>query len=513
MCNATQLAKKSVRSIPLTFAHLQAAPDTAAANGSAARHDEHAANSIVVMALPPVNAAPSVSTITPCLLSPLNAAPSVSSQLGHRAVLCTAAGSSPDTPAMRAAPVLTSKAPSMSTEAVTKQDIAPHKAPASNLHVSRAAQQCGSPTFHTLRLPDMTANVTVATKDAFACVNAMFSSSLSHEPCHASKLASMAEPTVTISTKAAFAELNQMFSSDLPHRKQHAGSRQQSGLPRPAPRRTIGKRPPSEGPGHQRIGNTKVTVAASAVGTAQQARLVPAEETGTLGMYQDTCFLDSQKAEAGKGDRMDFAVYEDTSFFDSQSAGQQLASPDPNQATLGFQIYEDTQCIQPKADPHPEAEDSHAASPGLGIYEDTQFVNKGANVAAGQVSSPTGFGIYEDTQFLPKAGGKQSSNIQCHGKQSPEGLTVYLDTQLVNRLGRGVAEGGSGPDSLCLYEDTQFVGNGISRHAALSHELQPCVARAASEEAEDKENQAGPARSVLSLSQSCLLALCNGSVS
>ena len=486
------------RGIPLTFAYLQEVTDAAAANqleadNSAGRTDQNAAHSVVVMALPLVNAAPSVSTNTPNLLPPLNAAPSISSQPGDRAVLCSAAESSPDACSMQAAPALTSKSPSFAAEAVAKEGIAPQKALASNLHVSRTAQQGGSPTLHTLRLPDMTANVTVATKDAFACVNAMFSSSLCHEHCHPSKPVALAEPTVTISTKAAFAELNQMFSSDLPHRKQHAGIR-----PRPAPRRTIGKRPPSEGPGHQCVGNTQVTVAAPAAGTAQPARLVHARRASALGMYQDTCLLDSQKPAAGKGDSMDFAVYEDTSFFDSRAAGRQLVSPTANQATLGFQLYEDTQCIQHSSGPHPEADANHAASPGLGIYEDTQFVNKNADVAAGHVSSPTGFGIYEDTQFLAKAGGKKGSSNQFHGKQSPEGLGTYEDTELVNKLQRAEPEGGSGPGSLCIYEDTQFVGNNIGGHATPSREAQSHAARAASEEAEDKENQAGPARSVLS---------------
>lgn len=445
------------------------------------------------LALPPVNPAPSIPASSPdrlSLLSPLNAAPSVPSDAARISVPSAKAVSLPTSPAAPSVPLAAAPCPSPAAHAESKQSIVPHGARSNRIRVSTAIQQSGSPTMHTLRLPDMTSNVTMATKDAFACVNAMFSSSLSHEPCPTSKPVAMVEPTVTISTKAAFAELNQMFSSDLPHHKQHTDIR----LPRPAARRTIGKRLPLERPCDPHIANAKGALTAAAVGPAQPPRCAsqPVDATGTLGMYEDTCLLDTSKPEASKDDPCGYAVYEDTKLFGDQARLQQLAtSPTGNQAAGDFSIYEDTQCIQDRSGLQAIPDVSQDAA--LGIYEDTQFIKKGAVAAAAPVTSPAGFGIYEDTQFIHKAECSFATR-QHPDEQNLNGLGIYEDTLFVHKPSRSTAAATSSPGGLGIYEDTQLVDGTAGRCANLKAEVPASVLAAKPDDVEDKENQASSAR-------------------
>ena len=456
-------------------------------NDSSTQMADCTADEAEFVALPPVNPAPSIPASSAdrlSVLSPLNAAPSVPLGVVRSSVPSTAAATLPSAPAAPTSPALALCDPSTAAEATSNQGIVPHRARSNRMRVSMATQQGGS------KLPDMTSNVTMATKDAFACVSAMFSSSLSHEPCTTSKPAALVEPTVTISTKAAFAELNQMFSSDLPHRKQRADAGQQSGLPRPAMRGTIGKRLPLERPCEPAKGR----LTAVAVGSAQPSRspLQLAEATRTLGMYEDTCLLDSPKPEASKDQPCRYAVYEDTKFFGNQAGPPQLAtSPAANQAAGGFQIYEDTQCIQDKARLQANRDPSQDAA--LSIYEETQFVNKGTRAAAAHVTSPAGFGVYEDTQFIHKA---DCTDARCHHPDEEDigGLGIYEDTQFVYKPSRNAAAATSSPGDLAMYEDTQLADSTDGRRTNLKAEVAPIVLAAKPEGIEDKENQEGPAR-------------------
>ncbi|KAA6426177.1 MAG: checkpoint serine threonine- kinase BUB1-like, partial [Trebouxia sp. A1-2] len=341
-----------------------------------------------------------------------------------------------------------------------------------------------SPTLNTLRLPDMTSNVTMATKDAFACVNAMFSSSLCHEPSRPSRPMAMAEPTVTISTQAAFAELNQMFSSNLPHHKQRAGPEQQM-LQRPAPKRAIGKRPaPQAAVAPQMDLGTGASGGPNKLAMHKGSGVLQADVTG-LGLYEDTCFLDSPRPAAGSGDAAadnethGLAVYEDTNFFVVQPAVEGNACNAENPISshqgmqhvsgndaVGFQMYEDTQCLAQKPGLPVESVDDDM---GFGIYEDTQFANeaKQEQKAASVLQLPVGFGIREDTQFV---GGAKADFAR-------------LDTQ---------DDHACSPAGFGIYEDTQFFdkencdGARLMSQAAAVNNL---------EQAEDKENQHGPVKS------------------
>ena len=405
-----------------------------------------------VLPLAGVNAAPSVPSTSAdelTLLSPCNAAPSVASAEPLPIYMVSP-------PSTAAAPVqpdntLLGLSCAKDTIVAPKPKVAAHKAPLhrvgdscmlTNSTVQQVAVSspkqaaASSPTLNMLRLPDMTSNVTMATKDAFACVNAMFSSSLCHEPSHPSKPVVMAEPTVTISTQAAFAELNQMFSSDLPHQKQRAGPEQQQMLQRPAPRRAIGKRlAPQAAVAPQIDLGTGASGGPSNSAMHKGSGLVQADVTG-LGLYEDTCFLDSPKPAIGAGDAAadnethGLAVYEDTNFFGGQPAGEGCPSNAENPSsrhqgmqhtsgndTVGFQMFEDTQCLTQRPGLPVDSVDDDM---GFGIYEDTQFANQQEQkaVASGireanadsapldtqddHPRSPAGFGIYEDTQFFDK---------------------------------------------------------------------------------------------------------------
>ena len=398
-----------------------------------------------VLPLASVNAAPSVPSTSAdrlTLLSPHNAAPSVASAEPLPIYLV----SPPSTAAAPVQPDNTLLGPNCCKDTVNthKPKVAAHKAPLhragdSSMLTNSAVQQAAvsspkqvaasSPTLNTLRLPDMTSNVTMATKDAFACVNAMFSSSLCHEPSHPSKPVAMAEPTVTISTKAAFAELNQMFSSDLPHHKQRAGPEQQQMLQRPAPRRAIGKRPAPQAVAPQIDLGTGASGGPNKSAMHKGSGVVQADVTG-LGLYEDTCFLDSPKPAGGGGDAAadnethGLAVYEDNNFFGGQpavegnhSSSHQGMQHTSGNDTVGFQMFEDTQCLTQRPGLPVDSVDDDM---GFGIYEDTQFANQQEQkaVASGireanadfapldtqddQPRSPAGFGIYEDTQFFDK---------------------------------------------------------------------------------------------------------------
>ncbi len=446
-----------------------------------------------VLPLAGVNAAPSVPSTSAdrlILLSPHNAAPSVASVeplpifmvSPHR---IAAAPVQPDR-------TLLDPICAKGTANVHKPKLAARKAPLhrvgdSSIITNSTVQQvavsspkqvaASSPTLNTLRLPDMTSNVTMATKDAFACVNAMFSSSLCHEPSHPSKPVAMAEPTVTISTQAAFAELNQMFSSDLPHHKQRAGPEPQQMLQRPAPRRAIRKQPAPQAAVEPQIDlGTGPSADPNKSAMHKGSGLVQADVTG-LGLYEDTCFLDSPKPAAGADDAAagneshGLAVYEDTNFFGGQPAveGNPCNADNPNSShqgmqhtsgndTVGFQMYEDTQCLAQRPGlPVDSADDDM----GFGIYEDTQFANqaKQEQKAASALLLPDGSGMREtNADFAPL-------DTQDDQPRSPAGFGIYEDTQ--------------------FFDKETCDGARFMSQAAAVNEL---------EQAEDKENQHGPVK-------------------
>ena len=212
-----------------------------------------------------------------------------------------------------------------------------------------------------------------------------------------------------------------------------------------------------------------------------------AEVTG-LGLYEDTCFLDSPKPAAGSGhaaadcDTQAFAIYEDTNFFGGQPAdegaladsencnGHQDVQHRPGNGTAGFQMYEDTQCLAQK----PTLPASKAdVDEGLGVYEDTQFVQQ-TKQEAGPASSPGAFCIREDTQFVNQASAADAKlKTEPEPCDSPIGLGIYEDTQFVN--------------------EKNFRGTKATSQAAAAKDEQVL------EEVEDKENQMGLTKYVFNI--------------
>ncbi len=281
----------------------------------------------------------------------------------------------------------------------------------------------------------------------------------------------MAEPTVTISTQAAFAELNQMFSSDLPHHTQRAGPEQQQMLQRPAPRRAIGKRlAPQAAVAPQIDLGTGASGGPNKSAMHKGSGVVQADVTG-LGLYEDTCFLDSPKPAGGGGDAAadnethGLAVYEDNNFFGGQpavegnpSSSHQGMQHTSGNDTVGFQMFEDTQCLAQRPGlPVDSADDDM----GFGIYEDTQFTNqaKQEHEAASALLLPDGSGIREaNADFAPL-------DTQDDQPRSPAGFGIYEDTQ--------------------FFDKENCDGARLMSQAAAVNDL---------EQAEDKENQQGPVK-------------------
>ena len=371
------------------------------------------------------NAAPSVASVvtvsTKPLLPVLDTAPTVSS------AACVAIGLQPfvqPEPCVRpvsAAASLRDQVVSSRSDSVKEAQLPAHRQPA-RLSV----------------LPDVTANITMATKDAFACVNAMFGSSLSHAPNVTRNLASAVEPTVTISTKAAFEELNSMFSSDLPHCNIQSqkvnraigskfSGRSSGTFARYQPNQL------SKHPQNERLDAGRRTADAPAsLGVyrdTQSPALIKhaADQTEGLAIYEDTEALPSKPviAETNAEPTAGFAIYEDTGFLHEQPQQHQRQHGLPANATQGFQMYEDTHCLQAKTSTSP-------ARATFQIHEDTACLQRpqGHLPAAGN-HSPGGLGIYEDTQLLSNtspATGKQNAAVTC----SPVGLGIYEDTQFVS---------------------------------------------------------------------------------
>lgn len=415
-----------------------------------------------VMTFQVINAAPSIascaSSSSLALLPALNAAPSVPSA-GDLAT------SPPASVSMRPAsdPVL----PNGNSMPVAShaREPAPIRAP---VH-PKAARPSLMPEA---RMPDMTANLTMATKDAFACVNAMFGSSLSHVQSRPGPSAAASEPTVTLSTKAAFAELNSMLRSDLPH---HSLQPRHTGVAYQRPGHSAATS--RQGPGH--VDHTKNQVFRSNKASAEATRPIglyrdtvspvparpaaalapqPADQTEIFAIYEDTGFLPSKPDDA---DPHAFAMYQDTNFLNEQQGQPQALHMATADGQAGFQIYEDTTCLPAKQkqtcldEQHASAQAQHkseaAAEQGFHIYEDTQCLPAKPQHAHMQQGSAAdveeGFQIFEDTQCLPT-------------KQEPA-FAICTGTSMLQQKARGnkLKPAANSPVGLGVYEDTQFMNS------------------------------------------------------
>ena len=434
---------------------------------------------VVPMSMQVRNAAPSVTSkdtaSTRPLLPVLDTAPSVPS------AACVAVSPQPSVhTATHAAPVVAARQASSQVDLVKACNAT--KAFPAQIPVHRQSARLSV-------LPDVTANITMATKDAFACVNAMFGSSLSHAPNITRSLAPAVEPTVTISTQAAYEELNSMFSSDLPHHSTHSKHA----------RRAIDSRRSAcatgtavERAGHQHPkqpqGDTRTVSSAANRSTAQlglirnvqskafvkqHTSLAPpaADLNGSFAVYEDTNMLPGKpRADQTAG----FAVYEDTGFMDEQPQHQL-----PADVTQGLQIYEDTQCLQAKPD-------VNAANDSFQIREDTECLQKHpANASGAAQGSPGDFGVYEDTQFVSKG-------VAVPAKRCLK-PAVMSQTQLASPAA-------DSPDDFGIYEDTQFVSQAgpakqlVSSKATQRHKPSPVKDEENLVYAENKENCSDHAR-------------------
>lgn len=371
---------------------------------------------------------------------------------------------------------------------------------------AQAPSHC-QPIRHSV-IPDVTANITMATKDAFACVNAMFGSSLVHAPNATRNLAAMAEPTVTISTKAAFEELNSMFSSDLPHHskqlkhgQRNVGSRQSDHMSAA----TVAKQMHQHMQASQAKGGLVLPAIAAEHSMRSNTQSITAakhasHQDAALAIYEDTNFLPSQPNLQPTADQTaGFAIYEDTGCLDKQPQQIQEQRGPSADATQGFQVYEDTQCLQAKPS-------LPVSSPVFGVREDTGCLQKPHRLLPTvNKGSPASFAIYEDTECLQKPHSKGLNAAQG----SPGSLAIHEDTQYVNSpiqipskqslqptalaQTRQHNTGSHSPAGFGVYEDTQFVKDALpsSKPAVAKTQKQRPSAVKDAENAvlvEDKEN-------------------------
>ena len=256
-------------------------------------------------------------------------------------------------------------------------------------------------------------DVTLATRDAFDTINAMFRGALPQEapwqasdPNPATRAAqpqaaravarSALEPTVTISTRAAYEALSGMFAGALPH-EEARGAR--AAAPAHA--------------GSQGLGGARGLDAAQvpAPGRASSPGIGAPERT--LVIYEDTQY-GARDGRSGGGSRED--------------------SPEPPP--------EDS--LEPRAfAPRPRSADERATG-ALDVYEDTQFglaagAGQGLGNAAAAGSAPRGaasapLAVYEDTQFMG-AGGSAGLGFAAGatpGAASPADAPAYEPTQYMS---------------------------------------------------------------------------------
>ena len=245
-------------------------------------------------------------------------------------------------------------------------------------------------------------DVTLATRDAFDTINAMFRGALPQEapwqalgpaerpaaretqpPAAAVVACSAPEPTVTISTRAAYEALSGMFAGALPHEQA---------------RRTRAAAP--EGAGGQGIGGVKGLAAAQVPRPGRASSPGVGAPERTLVIYEDTQFGGARPGGSGADSRED--------------------SPEPR--------------------PH-SADAAHAAGM-LDVYEDTQFglaagagQGSGISAAAGgarHVAASPPLAVYEDTQFTGAGpAGLGFAAASAHGAPSP-GAPQYEPTQFMS---------------------------------------------------------------------------------
>lgn len=257
-------------------------------------------------------------------------------------------------------------------------------------------------------------DVTLATRDAFDTINAMFRGALPQEaPWQASDPAanpaarvmqppaagavapSAPEPTVTISTRAAYEALSGMFAGALPHEE---ARRARAAAPAHA--------------GSQGVRDVRDSEAerVPAPGRASSPGIGAPERT--LVIYEDTQYGGARAGGSGGGSREDSPEPPPEDSPEPRAFAPRPRSADERTAGA-LDVFEDTQFglaagagqglgVSAAAGSAPRA----AASPSLAVYEDTQFMgasSAGLDFAAAAGPAAASFAdapAYEPTQYM-----------------------------------------------------------------------------------------------------------------
>jgi len=243
--------------------------------------------------------------------------------------------------------------------------------------------------------PPPPGDVTLATRDAFDTINAMFCGALPGEapwqqgerwapppaPDTGRLPRAALERTFTVSTRAALDALSGMFAGALPHE---------------APRGQLAER--------GRVGGA---AAEQALLPGRAASPEPAARQRTLVVYEDTQFGGGGAGGAGGGGGSGAPSPMDSPRPGTGGRYGAGVAPGGGGGGAALDVYEDTQFGLDAGAGHEGALGSPAAppSPALAVYEDTQFVggagfglpDRGAPAAG---ASPPGCPAHDATQFM-----------------------------------------------------------------------------------------------------------------
>ena len=339
-------------------------------------------------------------------------------------------------------------------------------------------------------------DATLATQDAFACINAMFGGIFDGVPtgCHPDAVSPGSTSPVSRPTllPAMVAGLSAALSPDQRRRRPEAGV-----SPSPSPDREFRQqeagasaallpnqecRRPEEGAAEaqqakrQQEQPADLTLSTQAAYEALNSMFqsdLPHEAGGRqraaakkLAMQQAVAGAQRQRSRFGLGSRAAPRQAARSSF--AQDLSQQLAGKAPPKALQALlpvegqaaqvEVHEDTDLLmQGQQQCPPAARAASQAEDALGMYEDTQFLPESCKDAEAAAEGAGGLGIYEDTQFMPRPQHEQSVHQAAGlarglGGHRPAHAALPAAGSGCQNPPQAVAAGG-----LELYEDTRFL--------------------------------------------------------
>ena len=358
-------------------------------------------------------------------------------------------------------------------------------------------------------------DATLATQDAFACINAMFGSNFDTVPtgCHRDAgspgITSPASQPVPLSAMGT--GLSAALSPDQDHSRPEAGA-SAALVPAEECRRPEEGAAAAQQAKRQREQPADLTLSTQAAYEAlnsmfqsdlphEAGRRQQRAAAKKLAMQQAVAGAQRQRSRFGLGSRAAPRQAARSSF--AQDLSQQLAAKAPPKALQALvsaerqaaqvEVHEDTDLLMQGQQPCPPAAPAASqAEDALGMYEDTQFLPEPCKDAEPAAEDAGDLGIYEDTQFMPRPQYEQSvpqaaglarglgghrlahaalpaAGPSCRGAPpagAAGGLDLYEDTRFLEQPQAAPAAArpaSPAADGFGIYEDTQFLAQLTSR--------------------------------------------------